>query len=120
MIYKCCLCLIFSYVFWLGDLNFRLDHSNLKSAEEIVRYIKNVKFEVLQKTANSLSDIWSQDELSSVLQESNAFKGFFESLPMFPPTYRYYVGSSHYDLKYVYFGIFYIFKIILNYCKKKQ
>jgi len=53
------------------------------------------------RTATTLPDIWAQDELSSVMQKSKAFKGFFEHLPMFPPTYRYIFGSSSYDLKYV-------------------
>lgn len=54
------------------------------------------------RTATTLTEIWAQDELSSVMQKSKAFKGFFEQLPMFPPTYRYIFGSSSYDLKYVY------------------
>jgi len=89
----------FSYVFWFGDLNFRLDNSKLKSAEEIARHVNNVNLS--QRSAKTLPDIWLQDELSSVMQKSKAFKGFFEHLPMFPPTYRYIFGSSSYDLKYV-------------------
>lgn len=86
-------------MFWFGDLNFRLDNSKLKSAEEIARSIKNVKSS--HKTAKTLTNIWAQDELTTVVQSSKAFKGFFEILPMFPPTYRYVVGSCSYDLKYV-------------------
>jgi len=78
-----------------------LDHSKLISAAEIVRSVKNI--DPLQKSAVTLTDAWAQDELCSVIQKSKAFKGFFEILPMFPPTYRYYVGSGHYDLKYVLF-----------------
>ncbi|XP_022161564.1 inositol polyphosphate 5-phosphatase K-like [Myzus persicae] len=85
------------YVFWFGDLNFRLDGSKFKSAEEIARHITNVNLSL--RTATTLTDIWAQDELSSVMQKSKAFKGFFEQLPMFPPTYRYIFGSSSYDLK---------------------
>jgi len=85
------------YIFWFGDLNFRLDHSKLISAAEIVRSVKNI--DPLQKSAVTLTDAWAQDELCSVIQKSKAFNGFFEILPMFPPTYRYYVGSGHYDLK---------------------
>jgi len=71
----------------------------LKSAEKIARNINNVNSSL--RTATTLSDVWAQDELSSVMQKSKAFKGFFEHLPMFPPTYRYIFGSSSYDLKYV-------------------
>jgi hypothetical protein len=89
-----------SYVFWFGDLNFRLDKSKLKSAEEIAHSINNGK--LTHKTANTLTDAWAQDELSLVMKKSKAFEGFFEILPMFPPTYRYIFGSSNYDLKYVF------------------
>jgi len=91
--------LFFSYVFWFGDLNFRLDNSKLKSAEEIASRVNNINSSL--RNATTLTDIWAQDELSSVMQKSKAFKGFFEHLPMFPPTYRYIFGSSSYDLKYV-------------------
>lgn len=87
-------------MFWFGDLNFRLDSSNLKSAEEIAGLIQNVNS--LQRTATTLMDVWAKDELTSVMKKSKAFKGFFEHLPMFPPTYRYIFGASSYDLKYVY------------------
>lgn len=76
-----------------------MDTSKLKSSEEISRLVNNV--ESSQRTANTLTDIWAQDELSCVMQKSKAFKGFFEILPMFPPTYRYIVGTLCYDLKYV-------------------
>lgn len=88
-----------SFIFWFGDLNFRLDKSKLKSAEEIAHSINNGKSTHI--TANTLTDVWAQDELSSVMKKSKAFEGFFEMLPMFPPTYRYIFGSSNYDLKYV-------------------
>lgn len=89
--------LFFSFVFWFGDLNFRLDSSKLKSAEEIICSIKNVKSS--DKTAKTLTNVWAQDELTTVMQNSKAFKGFFEILPMFPPTYRYVIGSCSYDIK---------------------
>lgn len=87
-------------MFWFGDLNFRLDDSKLNSAEEISRSVNSVR--PSQQTANVLNVIWSQDELSSVMQKSQAFKEFFELVPMFPPTYRFLIGSSSYDLKYVF------------------
>lgn len=106
----------FSYVFWFGDLNFRLDNSTFKSAEEIARSVNNVQSSL--KTANILTDIWAQDELSSVMTQSIAFKGFFEVLPMFPPTYRYIVGSCRYDVKYDFYCKYslkiYIFRFIIT------
>lgn len=90
--------LIFSsYVLWFGDLNFRLDTSKLKSADEIVNSINNVKSS--NKTADTLTDLWAHDELNVCIQKSKAFKNFYEILPMFPPTYRYVFGSNCYDLK---------------------
>ncbi|VVC33733.1 Endonuclease/exonuclease/phosphatase,Inositol polyphosphate-related phosphatase [Cinara cedri] len=85
------------YVFWFGDLNFRLDNSSLKSAEEIAYTVNNV--ESSYKTANILTDIWAQDELNLVMKKSLVFKEFVEELPMFPPTYRYIIGSCRYDVK---------------------
>lgn len=90
--------LIFSsYVLWFGDLNFRLNSSKLKSADEIVHFINNVNSS--HKTADTLTDLWAHDELNVCIQKSKAFKNFCEILPMFPPTYRYVFGSSCYDLK---------------------
>lgn len=89
-----------SYVFWFGDLNFRLDSSRLKTAEEIVHSINNVKSSL--KNAVTLSDLWEHDELNVCIQKSKAFNDFNEMLPMFPPTYRYVFGSCCYDLKYVF------------------
>lgn len=89
-----------SYVFWFGDLNFRLDTSKFKSAEEIERSINNVKLS--KRTADTLTDLWVHDELNSCIQNSKAFKSFYETLPMFPPTYRYIFGSNCYDLKYAF------------------
>lgn len=91
--------IFYSYVFWFGDLNFRLDDTKLKSAEEIVCTINN---DESLKAGNEIIDLWTQDELQSVMLKSKAFKGFFEMLPTFPPTYRFVVGSDHYDLKYVF------------------
>uniref|UniRef100_A0A2H8TQ97 Inositol polyphosphate 5-phosphatase K n=1 Tax=Melanaphis sacchari TaxID=742174 RepID=A0A2H8TQ97_9HEMI len=85
------------YVFWFGDLNFRLDNKKFKSAKEIVSQVNNINSSI--RNATTLAEIWTQDELSSVMQKSKAFKGFFEYLPMFPPTYRYIFDSSSYDLK---------------------
>lgn len=74
-----------------------MDNSKLKSAEEIVHSVNNI--ESLHKTAETLNDVWVQDELTIVMQKLKAFKGFFEILPMFPPTYRYIIDSCSYDLK---------------------
>ncbi|XP_050430745.1 inositol polyphosphate 5-phosphatase K-like [Adelges cooleyi] len=85
------------YVFWIGDLNFRLDDSRAYSSELIAQIISSV--ELTRRSANTLTDLWTQDELRTVMENGKAFENFIEPLPMFPPTYRFLVGHSQYDLK---------------------
>lgn len=79
------------YVFWFGDLNFRLygdDNSNL-SPEEIRDMIKQEK----------LSELLKKDQLSIAMCEGRAFSELVERLPQFPPTFKFEPGTSDYDMK---------------------
>lgn len=87
--------LIFSYVFWLGDLNFRLsnDSVNVESPEAIERLIRDGRHKQLLEF----------DQLKEVMESGDAFSELNENLPTFPPTFKFEVGTSTYDFKLVYF-----------------
>lgn len=70
-------------VIWLGDLNYRVElpRSSVQMA------IKN----------NRLQELWARDQLSTALRKGQAFKGFQEGPLLFPPTFKYDVGTDNYD-----------------------
>ncbi len=41
--------------------------------------------------------LWSKDQLSVALRKGEAFKGFQEGPLVFPPTFKYDVGTDNYD-----------------------
>ncbi|KHJ84054.1 endonuclease/exonuclease/phosphatase family protein, partial [Oesophagostomum dentatum] len=73
-------------VFWLGDLNFRVEGD----PDEVSAKIKAKKEKELLDT---------DDQLKRAIRENDAFVGFQEQPIGFSPTYRFYVGSTEYDLK---------------------
>jgi hypothetical protein len=80
----------FDYVFWSGDLNFRLATPRSKVLEW------------LSKTSFPLPDhlphgYLHHDQLCSVLADGAAFKGFTEAKITFPPTYKYDPGTQNFD-----------------------
>ncbi|KAF8971023.1 hypothetical protein BGZ46_010347 [Entomortierella lignicola] len=102
------------YIFWSGDLNYRLDlsqcdgslTSNKKkkskhsedmlsnstmpdlTASEIVHAIKQGR----------LRQLYSHDQLSAQRKTMNVFRGFHEAPLAFPPTYKFRMGSNEYDI----------------------
>ncbi|KAF2361418.1 Endonuclease/exonuclease/phosphatase [Trinorchestia longiramus] len=75
------------YVFWMGDLNFRL--SSDITAEEIAAQISKGRIEELYKL----------DELNKAQSAGDAFEPLTETRLTFPPTYKYKEGqTSEYDL----------------------
>lgn len=79
--------LFHDYVFWFGDLNFRLNGS--KSSAQIMEYISN----------NSFAALLKDDQLKSVQQSGDAFSELREPPITFPPTYKLETGFDSYDLK---------------------
>ncbi|XP_066261880.1 phosphatidylinositol 4,5-bisphosphate 5-phosphatase A-like isoform X1 [Euwallacea similis] len=77
------------YVFWMGDLNFRLMEEYERTSEEIER-------SVLKK---DLKKLLEQDQLRHVMRKGEAFSEFIEKDPDFPPTFKFDVGSNNYDHK---------------------
>lgn len=79
------------YVFWFGDLNFRLygDEATNLSPEDIRELIKQDKLNFLLK----------KDQLMIAMCEGRAFSELVERTPQFPPTFKFEPGTSDYDMK---------------------
>ncbi|VEN34936.1 unnamed protein product [Callosobruchus maculatus] len=77
------------YVFWTGDLNFRLLEEYDKTPEEIERMI-------LKKEIKPLLE---HDQLRAVMKKGEAFSELTEQDPDFPPTFKFSVGTQFYDHK---------------------
>jgi inositol polyphosphate 5-phosphatase INPP5J/K len=79
------------YVFWFGDLNFRLygDESDSLAPETIREMVKR----------EQISDLLKRDQLSIAMCEGRAFSELVERLPQFPPTFKFEHGTSEYDMK---------------------
>lgn len=78
-----------SYVFWFGDLNFRLTDETTTTPSEIKELVDHDK----------LPELIQKDQLLMVRTDGRAFKELEERLPAFPPTFKFEHGSSEYDLK---------------------
>lgn len=81
------------YVFWFGDLNFRLYNNHNPndnySGEEIRKMISD----------DRLNDLLKKDQLSLAMCEGRAFSELCERLPQFPPTFKFVPDSNDYDMK---------------------
>lgn len=77
------------YVFWFGDLNFRIDEDFQLSPEEIRAIIEQDK----------LAQLIRNDQLVKVMHEKRAFENLTERVPQFPPTFKFEEGTSKYDMK---------------------
>eukprot|EP00092_Neocalanus_flemingeri_P025806 GFUD01027972.1.p1 GENE.GFUD01027972.1~~GFUD01027972.1.p1 ORF type:complete len:457 (-),score=93.79 GFUD01027972.1:300-1670(-) len=82
------LILYHDYVFWIGDLNFRLDSESFKFEEVDLMISKN-----------ELGKLLAVDQLSKARKSGQAFSELNETLPTFPPSYKYKIGTSVYDGK---------------------
>lgn len=77
------------YVFWFGDLNFRLTGEATTSADEIRAMVAR----------DELKQLIEKDQLLLVRREGRAFSQLQERLPQFPPTFKFEHGSNDYDMK---------------------
>ncbi|CAO1340761.1 unnamed protein product [Diamesa serratosioi] len=80
----------FDSVYWCGDLNFRLSEPRAN----LLKWIETTKFPL---PAHLPHGFLHTDQLTSVLADGAAFKGFKEAKISFPPTYKYDVGTQHFD-----------------------
>jgi len=79
--------LFHDYVFWFGDMNFRLGGS--KTSDEIVERVSNGQLPVLLK----------DDQLTQVMRTGDAFSELSELELTFRPTYKYDIGLDSFDTK---------------------
>ncbi|XP_072358001.1 type II inositol 1,4,5-trisphosphate 5-phosphatase isoform X2 [Scyliorhinus torazame] len=71
-------------IIWLGDLNYRICHPDVEIIKKLIAqkdYAKLVKY----------------DQLTKHMEESGVFQGFQEGNIHFQPTYKYDIGSDHWD-----------------------
>ncbi|KAK4873733.1 hypothetical protein RN001_013093 [Aquatica leii] len=80
----------FDYVFWAGDLNFRL----ATPRDKVLEWLSSTSFPL---PAHLPHGYMHHDQLCSVLSDGAAFKGFFEANITFPPTYKYDPGTQIFD-----------------------
>lgn len=78
-----------SYVFWFGDLNFRLTEEATSSPQEIRDMVGD----------DRLDELIDKDQLSMIRRQGRAFSQMEERLPAFPPTFKFEPGTSDYDMK---------------------
>lgn len=78
-----------SYVFWFGDLNFRLIDAETTTPSDIEEMVKE----------DRLEELIQGDELSVIRRQGRAFTQLQERVPAFPPTFKYEPGTSDYNLK---------------------
>lgn len=71
------------YIFWCGDLNYRIDLEN--------NYCRNLI------SNQKWKELLEADQLSIQRREQNVFLGFIEAPICFPPTYKYNVCEDTYD-----------------------
>ncbi|XP_050673044.1 inositol polyphosphate 5-phosphatase E [Leptidea sinapis] len=80
----------FDYVFWCGDLNFRLGEPRAA----VLRWIEQTQFPLPPHLPHGLLHA---DQLTVVLEDGAALRDFREAPIRFPPTYKYDPGSQKFD-----------------------
>lgn len=80
---------VYSYVFWFGDLNFRLTGEATSSPQDIKEMVAD----------DRLEELIEKDQLSLIRRQGRAFTQLEERLPAFPPTFKFEPGTSDYDMK---------------------
>ena len=102
------------YIFWTGDLNYRLDLSQCDgSLGKKKKKSKHADEDLLSQStmpdltakeiaqaiqAGQLRQLYSHDQLSAQRKTLNVFRGFHEAPLAFPPTYKFRMGSSQYNV----------------------
>lgn len=80
----------FDCVFFMGDLNFRLEQ---RTFDETISILEDI----LQQPEPSYETLTQNDELMKVMESGQAFHGFDESPIRFPPTYKFLAQTNKYD-----------------------
>jgi len=79
--------LFHDYVFWIGDLNFRLNGNT--TSNDIIENVSK----------GSYSELLKEDQLTQVRRSGDAFSELQEMPVTFPPTYKFETGLDNYDVK---------------------
>ncbi|XP_071154192.1 phosphatidylinositol polyphosphate 5-phosphatase type IV-like isoform X1 [Mytilus edulis] len=79
----------FDSVFWLGDLNFRIDKGR-RTVEDIVKAI-------IEQDHPNFEDLLHTDELLNCLLQEKVFQGYQEGRINFKPTYKFDLETDNYD-----------------------
>ena len=77
-----------SYVFWFGDLNFRISSEDL-TFQQVALMIEE----------RQLQPLLDQDQLWQARQEERAFHDLHEEQLTFPPTFKFKTGTDVYNAK---------------------
>uniref|UniRef100_T1HRP0 IPPc domain-containing protein n=2 Tax=Rhodnius prolixus TaxID=13249 RepID=T1HRP0_RHOPR len=72
------------YIFWLGDLNFRIQEKDEYSAQKIYRMIQD----------KQLAALYQQDQLKIAKDSGKIFRGYQEASIKFAPTFKLVVDSG--------------------------
>ena len=72
------------YVFWMGDLNFRLERVSKPEAERMI-------------AGGHTRDLLAFDQLRALMKDGTLFSDFVEPEVAFAPTYKFDPGSDRYD-----------------------
>ncbi|XP_050423119.1 inositol polyphosphate 5-phosphatase E isoform X2 [Adelges cooleyi] len=78
----------FEYVFWSGDLNFRLAHPR----HDVIKWVTQHRYPLDSPIHQSLSD-----QLTDCIKSGLIFRGFQEGPLTFAPTYKYDPGTEIFD-----------------------
>lgn len=80
----------FDCVFFMGDLNFRLEQ---RTFDETIHILEDI----FQQREPSYEALTQNDELLKVMETNQAFHGFDEPQIKFPPTYKFLAQTNKYD-----------------------
>ncbi|KAJ9459371.1 hypothetical protein DIPPA_61347 [Diplonema papillatum] len=72
------------YVFWLGNMNYRVD----ASVEDVMYWIAKKQYE----------EIVARDQMTAAMKEGSGFVGFHEAPITFAPTYKFFHDREDYDI----------------------
>ncbi|KAG0225152.1 hypothetical protein BGW41_004807 [Actinomortierella wolfii] len=102
------------YIFWTGDLNYRLDLEESSGSLKKPSKKKPSREDLLSQStpppmsasefvhaieAGRYRPLYSHDQLSAQRKTMNVFKGFHEAPLAFAPTYKFLKGTSKYDIR---------------------
>eukprot|EP00731_Ephydatia_muelleri_P023944 Em0016g215a len=73
----------FNYVFWIGDLNYRIDVAREETDQLTVQ--------------SNWTNLLLKDQLTREILQGHVFQGFSEQPISFPPTYKYDLNSDVFD-----------------------